>query len=166
MPAVITSSLIGANLTRTSTAAEFAIGTLVTATDGGIYQYVQASEAISQYGVVAIYGDTGTVRLLETSIATAAGILNSRAVGFAQTSIASASYGWVARSGKVIFAVLDDCAAGVRLFTTATAGSLDDATISEGYVAGTQLTTTSSLATAITGYAACPAFIGAYTNPV
>lgn len=163
--ATINSSLIGANLTRYTTSAEFALGTTVTATDGSIYQYVQASENISQYGVVAIYGETQTIRLLETSIATAAGVLNARAVGFAQTSIASACYGWVARMGKVVFQVLDDCAAGVRLFTTSTAGALDDATVSECLVSGVQLTTTSSLATAMTGYAACPAFVGMYTNP-
>ena len=163
--AVINSSLIGANLTRYTTTAEFALGTTVNATDGSIYQYVQASENISQYGVVAIYGKTQTVRLLETSIANAAGVLNARAVGFAQTSIASAAYGWVARQGKVIFQVADDCAAGVRLFTTSSAGVLDDATVSECYVAGVQLVTTSSLPTAMTGYAACPAFISMYTNP-
>lgn len=163
--AVVNSSLIGVNLTRYTTTAEFALGTTVTATDGSIYQYVQASEDISQYGVVAIYGNTQTVRLLETSIATAAGELNARVVGFAQTSIASAAYGWVARMGKVIFQVADDCAAGVRLFTTTSKGVLDDATVSECIVTGVQLVTTSSLATAMTGWAACPAFIGMYTNP-
>jgi len=163
--ATINSGLIGANLTAYSTTAQYALGTTVNANDGSVYQYVQASENISQYGVVAIYGKTQTVRLLETSIANAAGVLNARAVGFAQTSIASAAYGWVARMGKVIFQVADDCAAGVRLFTTATAGVLDDATVSECLVTGVQLVTTSSLATAMTGYAACPAFVGMYTNP-
>ena len=165
MAATINSSLIGANLTQYHTTAQFALGTTALATDGSLYQYVQASENISQYGVVAIYGKTQTVRLLETSIANAAGNLNSRFVGFAQTSIASAAYGWVARMGKVIFQVADDCASGARLFTTATAGVLDDATVSECFVAGVQLVTTSSLATAMTGYAACPAFISMYTNP-
>lgn len=165
MAATVNSSMIGVSLTTYTTTAQFALGSTVLATDGSMYQYVQASENISQYGAVAIYGKTNTVRLLETSIANAAGVLNARAVGFAQTSIASAAYGWVARMGKVIVQVADDCAAGVRLFTTSTAGTLDDATVSECLVSGIQLVTTSSLPTAMTGYAATPAFVGMYTNP-
>lgn len=164
MPAVIT-GVVTQSLTVASDTQKHLLNTLVYGTDGSLYQYVYARSTISQYMVVAIYA-AGSVRPLETSIAGAAGVLQARTVGFAQTSIASAYYGWVARQGSlVIFQVADDCAAGARLFTTATAGVVDDATISEGLVVGLQLTTTSSLATAMTGVAACPAFIGMYTNP-
>ena len=164
MPAVI-SPIVTQSLTAHSAEQKHPLNTQVMADDGALYQYVQASEALSQYGVVAIYGN-GTARLLETSIANAAGVLQARVVGFAQTSIASGYYGWVARSGqKLIFQVADDCAAGAALFTTATAGVLDDATVSQCHLPGVQLTTTSSLATAMTGAVATPAFVGFYQNP-
>jgi hypothetical protein len=164
MAAVIT-GIVTQSLTVASDTQKHPLNTLVYGDDGSLYQYVQATSTISQYMCVAIYGD-GTMRPLDTSIAGAAGVLQARTVGFAQTSIASSYYGWVARQGaKIIFQVADDCAAGARLFTTATAGVVDDATVSEGLVVGLQLTTTSSLATAMTGVAATPAFIGMYTNP-
>lgn len=164
MPALI-NGIVTQSLTATSDTLKHPLGTQVMADDGGLYEYVQASESLSQYQVVAIYGN-GTARQLETSIANAAGVLQARRVGFAQTSIASAYYGWVARSGpKLVFKVADDCAAGALLFTTATAGELDDATVSGCHLPGVQLTTTASLATAITGQVATPAFVGFYSNP-
>lgn len=164
MPAVIP-GIVTQSLTVASDTQKHPLNTVVFGDDGAMYQYIQASEALSTYGAVAIYGN-GTGRLLDTSIAGATGVLQARSVGWAQTSIASAYYGWMARMGnKLTINVADDCAAGVRLFTTATGGVLDDATISEGLVVGVQLTTTSSLATAMTACAATPAFIGMYTNP-
>ena len=152
-------------LTAYSTSQQHPLNTVVWGADGAMYQYIQASEALSTYGAVAIYGN-GTGRLLDTSIAGAAGVLQARTVGWAQTSIASGAYGWVARMGqKLTINVADDCAAGARLFTTTTGGVLDDATVSEGHVVGVQLTTTSSLATAMTAAASCPAFVGFYQNP-
>ena len=164
MPALI-NPIVTQSLTVASAEQKHPLNTQVMADDGALYQYIQASESLSQYQVVAIYGD-GTGRQMHTSIANAAGVLQARVVGFAQTSIASAYYGWVARSGqRLVFRVSDDCAAGAALFTTATAGELDDATISGCHLPGVQLTTTASLATAMTGAVATPAFVGWYSNP-
>lgn len=163
MPAVI-NGIVTQGLTVASDTLKHPLGTQVMADDGALYEYVQAGESLSQYQVVAIFG-TGVARQLETSIANAAGVLQARRVGFAQTSIASAYYGWVARSGpKVVFRVSDDCAAGAALFTTSTAGELDDATVSNCMVMGVTLTTTASLATAITGQASTLAFVGYSQN--
>lgn len=162
MPFVV-SGQIGIDLTKTSATPEQTVGTLVTATDGGVWQYVRAASTISQYAAVVLYTD-GTARMAETSAVGFAEVA-VRTVGFAQVSIVSAYYGWVARSGKVIFNVADDCGAGVPLFTTATPGVLDDATVSNCHIAGVYLTTTSSLATAMTGYASTLAYVSFYSNP-
>lgn len=162
--AFVVSGQIGVNLDLVTSVPQHPLGAMVSTNDGGIYQYVQAASTVSQYAVVAIFANQ-TVRMIETSIVNAAGELQSRVVGFAQSSMASAYYGWVARTGKVIFNVADDCAAGAILFTTTTAGVVDDATVSGALVLGLQLTTTSSLATAMTGWQANLGSVFLYQNP-
>jgi hypothetical protein len=81
---------------------------------------------------------------------------NSKAVGFAQVSIASAYYGWVQLGGKPRVSVLVGCQPNVPLFTTATAGSLDDATVTGGLVAGLVATTSAASASAVTCIAGYP----------
>jgi hypothetical protein len=81
---------------------------------------------------------------------------NSKAIGFAQTSIASAYYGWVQLGGKPRVNVLIGCQPNVPLFTTATAGSLDDATVTAGLVAGLVATTSAASASAPTCVAGYP----------
>ena len=81
---------------------------------------------------------------------------NSKAVGFAQVSIASAYYGWVQLGGKVNVNLAANCAPNVPLYTTATAGVLDDAVVSGCGVFGLVATTSISNATAVTCIAGYP----------
>jgi hypothetical protein len=70
-------------------------------------------------------------------------------------SIASAEYGWVQLGGKPRVLVAANCQPSVPLFTTATAGVLDDATVTAGLIAGlvaTTSTVTASNVTCIAGY--------------
>jgi hypothetical protein len=80
----------------------------------------------------------------------------SKAVGFAQVSIASAYYGWVQLGGKPRVSVAAACQPSVPLFTTATAGVLDDATVTGGLVAGIVATTSAASASAVTCIAGYP----------
>ncbi len=162
--AFVVSGAIGVNLDLVTSVPQYSLGTLLPTNDGGLYQYVQAASTVSQFAAVAIFAGN-TVRMLETSIVTAAGELQSKAVGYSQVSMASAFYGWVARMGKVIINVADDCAAGAMLFTTTTPGVVDDATVSGALLMSVQLTTTSSLATAMTAMAAQTGAIYTYQNP-
>ena len=162
--AYVTDGKIGVKLDLATSVAQYALGTIVQATDGSVFEYIYAQEALSQYGVVAIYAG-GSARLMETSIATAAGELKATKLAAVQVSIASGYYGWAQRQGKIVFNVADDCAAGALLFTTSTAGVVDDATVSGALVLGLYLTTTSSLATAMTGNANIPMSIYLYQNP-
>jgi hypothetical protein len=153
---------IGVDLEKATSVAQYAMGTVVHTNDGGMYEYCRARSEVSQFAAVAIF-EGNSIRMLETSIAADAG--SAKKVGFAQVSIASGYYGWVARMGKVKCALLDDCADNVPLFTTTTAGSLDDATISNCLVLGTYLPVTASIATALTVLANLPASVTPYTNP-
>lgn len=162
MPNFITNGIAAADLGNTSATPLFALGTTAHTNDGGTVEYVQAASEISQYAAVVIF-EGFTVRMAETSIVNDAG--SGKKIGFAQVSIASGYYGWVHRQGKVIANLADDCADNVPLFTTATAGVLDDATVSNCLVLGVYLPVTASLATALTVIAALPACVTPYTNP-
>jgi hypothetical protein len=111
---------------------------------------VQALSEISQYAAVAVY-DTQKAQMLTTTLAA-----TCKRVGFAQTSIASGYYGWVQLGGKVLVNLAANAAPSVPLYTTATAGVLDDAVVSGGIVFGLVATTSISNATAVTCIAGYP----------
>ena len=148
--AVSTSNLIGVALGSTDTSASFKLGTTVNLDDGGQAVYVQAASAVAQYDAVAVLGNNTVVPITTTNSA------NSKAVGFAQVSIAAASYGWVQLGGKPVVKLAASCLPAVPLYTTATAGTLDDAVVSGGLVAGIVAVTTASGATALTCVAGYP----------
>jgi hypothetical protein len=160
--AFITDGKIGVDLTRVASTPAFALGTMAVGSDGTVFEYCRARSEISQYAAVVIF-EGNSVRMAETSIVADAG--GGKKIGFAQVSIASAFYGWVARQGKVVCNLADDCADNLPLFTTATAGYLDDATVSNCLVLGVYLPVTASLATALTVIAGLPAVVTPYTNP-
>lgn len=125
------SSVIGVNLTSTDTTPLFAPGTLINLNDGGQAMYVKSStSALSTFAAVSI-GQNGIATMLTTAI----GASNPR-VGFAQTSIATSRYGWVVLGGQCVVQLAAQCSSSVPLFTTSTAGVLDDATVTAGYIMG------------------------------
>ena len=135
------------------------LGTTVTGTDGSIFEYVFALSAISQYNAVGIDSDGRASNLTTTLAATV------KRVGVAQISIAVSTYGWVQRSGQMRVNVAQACQDFVALFTTATPGVLDDATISECLVLGMNLVNSTSTASAVTGIGASPLQIFPFANP-
>ena len=152
------SNMIGVSLEYTDTSPSFAVGTVVNLSDGGQAIYVQAASTCATWSAVTVTVDNKVAPLTTTNSA------NSKAVGFAQVSIASGSYGWVQTGGVPVVKLAASCAPNVPLFTTATAGVLDDATVSGngvGLVAGIVATATASGATAITCVAGYPHVTGA-----
>ena len=147
---VSTSGVIGVALGNTDTSPQFNVGTSVNLDDGGQAVYVQAASAVAQYDAVSVRFDNTVVPITTTNSA------NSKAVGFAQTSIASAEYGWVQIGGKPVVKLAASCLPAVPLYTTATAGTLDDTAVSGGLVAGIVAVTTASGATALTCVAGYP----------
>lgn len=129
--AFVTDGKIGIDLTDTPTTPEQTLGTVVRATDGQEFTYVQASGAISQYDFVGI-DENFQAAALTKAIAD-----DGHAIGVAQVAFADNDYGWIATKGhNLTGAVLGSCAADVALYTSATAGALDDTSASQTKIDG------------------------------
>lgn len=80
-------------------------------------------------------------------------------VGFAQIAFATNDYGWVITNGKPTITTLASCAKNVSLYTSDTAGALDDSTLSTSHnlVQGVVLVTTNGASTSTgVAYASFP----------
>lgn len=134
--------IAGVNLTNTSATAEFPVGTQVDGKSGDRYEYVYAKSTVAQYDAVCI-STSGNAQPVSTALA-----VSVKKIAFAQVAITSAQYGWVARCGNNIRVnVAANCASGVQLYTTSTAGTLDDTVVTAGLVAGVLAVTSISTAT-------------------
>ena len=157
----ITDGKIGVDLTATyaSTSAGsttlFPVtpGTRVNTTNNGVYVFARAESIISQFDAVIMstYADsassTPVLRAVPVTTTNAAA-LGYNMVGFAQTAIASSYYGWIGINGILQVNLLVACQPKVPLYTTATAGKLDDATVSAGYIQGIVANTSATSASA------------------
>jgi len=134
--AFTTSGVLGVDFTLTPTTAEFDLGTCVMGTDGTKWVYVQASGAITQYDAVGI-DENYQAAALTKALADA-----GHQVGYAQVAFADNDYGWIACAGSnVSVRVAASCAADVALYTTATAGVLDDTSASQTKLLGAVIVT-------------------------
>ena len=115
--------IAGADTTETSTTQEHQLGLTAPGNDGNPYVYVQADEALAAYAACRFLEDGGADELTTTN----SGSVPTTVV-VPQVAIASSSYGWAVKSG-MSFSVLAaaSCAADVKVYTTATAGVIDDA---------------------------------------
>lgn len=116
----------------------FTVGTMSKSTGGGEFIFVKASAAIG----------LGECAIIVSATSAATGVTTTNAatnegyqLGFAQVPIASGAYGWLQRDGACQnISVAASCVQFAPLYTTATAGVLDDtATV---LVAGVEITTT------------------------
>lgn len=140
-----TSGMIGTEVTQTQTAAEgeaFAVGTHVLGSDETEFVYIECTGAIAQFDCVAIDEDHNALPI--TNALAAAG----HGIGFAQIAIALGEFGWVAtRGSNISVTVAASAAKDVQIYTTATAGSLDDtATSTATLLRGVVLATTNGTA--------------------
>jgi len=160
MATTVITGIVTPSLTDVSTTAKLPVGTRVALSDGGQAVYCQALSEISQYCAVSLFEDN-TAQMLTTTTA-----VTTKRIGFADAvSIASGSYAWIRTSGRPVVKLAANCADQVILFTTATAGVLDDATVSAALVAGVTSTVTISNATAITCIVPDGAYIHPFVNP-
>ena len=159
----IISPIVTPALTQTDSSARIPLGTIVHTDAGGVAEYVYAISTLSQYAAVLIF-ENGTAQMATTALCDDGGA-GTKKIGCVPASVASAYYGWAMRQGTFLMNLADDCADNVPLFTTSTAGVLDDATVSNCLVGGVYLQTTASLATALTVYASFPMAVVPYTNP-
>jgi hypothetical protein len=157
----ITDGKIGVDLTATyaSTSAGsttlFPVtpGTRVNTTNNGVYVFARAESDISAFDAVIMstYADSASSTPVLRAVpitTTNAAALGYNMVGFAQTAIASSYYGWIGINGILQVNLLVACQPKVPLYTTATAGKLDDATVSAGYIQGIVANTSATSASA------------------
>ena len=110
---------------------EFALGSRARAKDGQEYIYVHAATAITVYDAVGIDEN------YEASALTKAMADDGWMIGFAQTAVADNEFAWVAKEGSnITVSVLTSCAADVSLYTSGTAGKLDDTSASQTKING------------------------------
>lgn len=127
----LSTPLMGVSLTETPTSQVFKLGTRVMTFDGQEYVYVQASGAIAQYAFVGIDENFQAASLTKT-IAD-----DGWMIGVAQVAFTDDDYGWIAvRGANLTGAVLGSCTADVALYTSATAGYLDDSSTSQTKIDG------------------------------
>ncbi len=127
----IVSGVLGVDIANTSTTQDFALGQCVTGENGSEYVYVQANGAIAQYDALGIDENYQAAPL------TKAMADDGWNISFAQIAFADNEYGWVAKKGSNISCnVLASCAADAALYTSATAGSLDDDATSQTKIDG------------------------------
>jgi hypothetical protein len=150
MPTTIITGLVGPDLTSVDTTARIPTGTTVKTSDGGEAVYVQATSTISQYDAcIIINTSSATGQSIGCVPVTTTNALTSQRLAFAQTAIASSSYGWVQTAGNSIrVKTLIACQPAVPLFTTSTAGSLDDTVVTAGYCLGVVLMSSATSASA------------------
>lgn len=155
--------IISQALDTVDTTQNFPLGTTVETNDGGTAVYVQALSGVSTFNGVVINVDYTANALSTAAVADGSG--TAKQVGWAQVSAASGSYLWVHTKGRPKGKLAANCADRVTLYTTATAGVVDDATVSAALIAGVVAKTTISNATAITLMVPTGAFIHPHANP-
>ena len=130
---------LGVDLENPTTTLDHNLGDCVSGNDATEWVYVQANGAIAQYDAVAIDETYQAIAL------TKAAVDDGHMVAFAQSAFADNEYGWVALKGagsNFKVNVLASCAADVVLYSTATAGKLDDISTSQTKIDGVVITAT------------------------
>lgn len=135
----------GVDVTRVSTTQEYGLGdeVAIKTADGGRtdYRYVQANGAITQWQWASIDDDN-------QAAAGVGGVLTApRLAGIAPVTFADNEYGWLAigpisKSHGLKVNALASCVADVVLYTSATTGSVDDASGSQTKISSLALDTT------------------------
>lgn len=139
----VTNGTIGTKLASTTVDPEFEVGAKATGSDGTEWVYVQANGAITAYDYVCIDEDyqaaSGTKALVDAG----------HRLGFAQVAFTDNYYGWVALSGSNISVrVRASCQPDTTLYTSATAGLLDDTATGHTRIDGVVITSTASTTSA------------------
>jgi hypothetical protein len=143
-------SLIGAKFGDTHTDAKFALGTRAQGNNGTVWMYCQASTTLTQYDC-SVIDSSFKANPITTALTT-----EGASIGFPQVAVPITEYFWAALEGRTVnIRVASSCAANVPLYTTATAGVLDDA-VANNLMNGIKIVTTQG---STTGLAGTPAYV-------
>ena len=118
----------------------FAAGTRTVGSDETEWIYCVAEEAITQYNAVGVDLSDGSAGKLTKAMADA-----GRQIAFCQVSgVDSGEYFWAQTKGQGTITLKNSCLPNVPLYTTASAGMLDDTSASQTRVYGVRSTDTAT----------------------
>jgi len=151
------SATLGVDVTTaTSATPDFKVGAKVNTTDGGEAIYVKAGAANLAVGDVVLISPAG-VAIGATTTNTDNVLTAAYLIGVVHVAITATQYGWACIKGVPNggISVAASCVLGVPLYTTATAGVVDD-TATNGAIFGMMLTVTATGAAATAGVLSNP----------
>lgn len=151
-------ALIGVDVTKRTTTAEFPPGSLYTQKVAGqtdrVFMYIQSSGVTAAGNVVIISGginQLGYSAANASVTSTAPGTGQGKLCAVAETAFAINEYGWALIYGSCTVSVLANAAAWTQLNSTGTSGSLDDdATAGSEVIEGIVLRAANGGSTALT----------------
>lgn len=158
-----TSSLASGSLTVYSP--EFGLGNRVTMSDGEAI-YIKAAAAITSGDVLLITMSTGSATGITTALTDAGTTTAGQLIGVAHTTLASGQHGWACLKGVPTdgINVAASCVRGSPLYTTTTAGRLDDTSTSSHLILGIELTATATGAAVTAGICSNPVLASGTVN--
>ena len=117
---------VGVTLSNADSSNKFGLGAEHIDDKGGVFVYGQASGAVTQYQIASMPEDFDCAALTTTISGD-----KPSTVGIAMATLADNEFGWFAvgpfgTDSGVSVSALASCAADVKVYTTATAGSIDD----------------------------------------
>ena len=129
---------LGADTDNTHETAQFAVGSRTADSQGNEFVYAQASGAISASYAAIIEGANFQAKVLTKTLLDA----NEAApIGWPQVAVADDEYAWFQTDGAADIRVNASAGAKSELYTTSTAGQLDDSAGSQTKILRVRLTT-------------------------
>lgn len=122
-------------ITSTSTTAQHPLGTIVRCRDSGTTAYGEG-EFIYCKGVASVVEKDWCVIPSDNFTAVRAVANSNGPVGVAMAAITASYYGWFQITGKALGKCLTQFADNGYVFLTATAGSVDDASVAGDWISG------------------------------
>lgn len=149
----------------TTSSPEFAAGLRVKLSDGGEAMYVKAASTIVG-GDALLISDAGSAAPITTALCDAGTTTAHQYIGVAHVSITTGQWGWACMKGVPLagIKVLASCVRGSALYTTSTAGALDDTSTSSHLISGIEITTTATGAAVVAGFLSNPVLVSGTVN--
>lgn len=175
MTAYAISPVLGVDITATSSLQsgsttvyqpEYTLGAVAKMSDSGEAIYIKAGAAITAGDVVQITMSTGSATGITTLLCDANTTTAGQLIAVAHTTLASGQHGWACRAGVPTAGinVAASCVRGSPLYTTTTAGQVDDTSSSAHLIAGMELTATATGAAVTAGLCTYPTLISGTVN--
>lgn len=144
---------------------EFQLGARAKLSDGGETMYIKAGAAITA-GDALLINSTGSAVGITTALCDKGGTTPQQYIGIANTTLASGQHGWACTGGIPLagISVAASCVRGSPLYTTSSAGVLDDTDSSSHLISGVQTTTTATGAAVVAGFVTVPLLVSGVVN--